>query len=201
MRSTKTSHVDGVPEDPERRIFDPRRRQAEPPRDEEHHQEPEPLGRHRVEREPAPEAALVGPRAASPRADDADEDAEDDREDRPERDHRHGVLERRPELMGDRLLRPQRLPHVPVGEILEVELVLLPLGLVEPQLLALVLLERLRALAAAQRRDRVARERAEEDEVERDRDEDRQRSEEHALPDVVEAPHPSSFASLPPSRP
>src|SRR6185312_10322931 len=88
-----------------------------------------------------------------------------------------------------------------MGEVLEVELVLLPLGLVEPQLLALVVLERLRALAAAQRRDRVTRERAEEDEVERDRDEDGQRREEHALADVVEAPHPSSSASLPPNRP
>src|SRR6185436_14013148 len=88
-----------------------------------------------------------------------------------------------------------------MGEVLEVELVLLPFGLVEPQLLALVLLERLRALAASECRDRVARERAEEDEVERDRDENCERSEEHALPDVVEAPHSSSSASLPPIRP
>jgi hypothetical protein len=57
-----------------------------------------------------------------------------------------------------------------VGEVAEVERVLRPCRLVEAELLALVLLERRRALAAAQRRDGVARDGAEEDEVERDRE-------------------------------
>jgi hypothetical protein len=76
-----------------------------------------------------------------------------------------------------------------VGEVLEVELVLLPLRLVEPELLALVSLELRGALAAAQRRDRVTGESAEEDEVERDHDEDRQRREQDSFRDEIEAPH------------
>ena len=74
--------------------------------------------------------------------------------------------------VADRLLRAQRAAQVAVREVAEVEPVLLPLRLVEPELLALVRLELRRALPAAQRRDGVAGERPEEDEVERDRDED-----------------------------
>jgi hypothetical protein len=102
---------------------------------------------------------------------------------------RDGVLDRLPEHGPHGLLRPQRTSHVPLREVAEVDLVLLPLRLVEPECLPLVVLEVLRAASAAKRGDRVARERAEEDEVQGDRDEDGPDREQHPLDDVVRVAH------------
>jgi hypothetical protein len=58
-----------------------------------------------------------------------------------------------------------------VREIAEVDPVLLPLRLVEPEPVPLVVLELLRALTATQRHGGVSGDRPEQDEVQRDRDE------------------------------
>ena len=81
------------------------------------------------------------------------------------------------------------LPRSPRARIGEVEPVLHPLRLVEAEVAALRLLERLAALLAAQRRDGVAGEGAEEHEVESDRDEDGQDRVRDPLHDVVGPSH------------
>jgi hypothetical protein len=127
---------------------------------------------------------------AAPGRDHPHEHAEDDREDRSERDHRQRVQERRPEHVPHRLTRRERQPEVALGEILQVEPVLLELRLVEAELRAQRLAELGGAVAAAPERvRRVAGRGAEEDEVERERDEDREEREPHPSDDVVRAPH------------
>src|SRR4029078_9878648 len=95
--------------------------------------------------------------------------------------HRQGVLERRLDLVPHRALGGQRVAEAAVGEVLDVQLVLRPLALVEAELLDLRLLELLRARAAAERRDGVAGQGAEEEEVQRDRETDRDERERDAL--------------------
>src|SRR5262249_38111055 len=153
-----------IAEDAQRRVLHARGRQPEAAGDEEHDDEAQPLRRHRVEAEASPEHALVGLRTASPGGDNAGRDTEHDREERPERDHRNRVLERLPEDVRHGLLGPERTAEVPLREVAEVDLVLLPLRLVETERTALVLLELLRALPAAERRHGVTRDRAEENE-------------------------------------
>src|SRR5439155_8066175 len=125
---------------------------------------------------------------------DAGDDAEHDREHRAERDHEHRVLDRVPELAEYRSLGAQRAAQIAMRETIEIDRVLLPLRLVQPELLALILLELLRALPAPQRRHGVAGNGAEEYEVQRDRDEDGRDGEEEPLDDIVGAPHVVSGA-------
>ena len=81
-------------------------------------------------------------------------------------------------------------------QVAEVKLVLLPLRLVETQLLPEVGLELSGAVAAAERLDRVAGHGTEEHEVERDRDENGHDREEDPLQDVVGASHCASLGGL-----
>ena len=178
--------IAGVVEDPERRVLDAGRRQPEPARDEEDDHETEPLRRHRVEAEASPERALVRRRAAPPGGDDTGRDAEarSRRGSRARPSGRVFLIGSHSTLVTGSSVRNER-PRFPWREIAEVDLVLLPLRLVEAELAALVLLELLRALPAPQRRDGVAGDRPEEDEVQRDRDEDGADREQHPLDDVV----------------
>jgi hypothetical protein len=76
-----------------------------------------------------------------------------------------------------------------MGETLQVDHVLLPLRLVEPEVVPERCLELDRAVVALEARDRIAGQGAEQHEIERDRDEDREQRKERPLQDVVAALH------------
>ena len=117
-------------------------------------------------------------------------DAEHDREDGAERDHRQGVDQGDAEVRRDGLLVLVRDAEVPMGELLQVDDVLLPLRLVEPELhLECVpqLLGRVRH--AREVRDGGAGREPEEDEVDRHRHEDGDDRETDPLQDIVGPPH------------
>src|SRR5204862_3275405 len=100
------------------------------------------------------------------------------------------------EVRRDRLLMRVRAAEVPVRELLQVEDVLLPLRLVEPELpLACVpeLLGRVRH--AREVRDGAAGREPEEDEVDRHRHEDGDDRESDALQDKVGPPHQEASTS------
>jgi hypothetical protein len=106
-------------------------------------------------------------------------------------DHRDGVLQVGQQQVADRLLVGERDAHVPVGQVVQVDEVLLPLRLVQAELgQQRVPQRRGRVRDAGQVGDRVAGQHPEQEEVDRDGDEDRHQGEEAPLDHVVSAAHP-----------
>ena len=165
-------------------------RGREDPREDDDQHQPEPLRGHRVEGERGADRQALGLRPSPPGGDDPGEDAEHDREDGAERDHRQGVDQGDAEVRRDGLLVLVRDAEVSMGQLLQVDDVLLPLRLVEPELHLERVPQLLRRVRDAREvRDRGAGREPEEDEVDRHRHPDGDDRERDALQDIVGPPH------------
>ena len=147
-------------QDAERVRGDAARGQAERDRHVEDHQETDPLGRHGVEGERRPQVGRIGGRAPPPGGHHPRDDPDHDRDHRPGHDHRQRVQERLGDVVPHRPVVDDGRAQVAVGKPFQVDLVLLPLGLVEPVLAHDRLAELLCAVPAAEPRHRVPGQRA-----------------------------------------